>query len=151
MATSAACQQAARFVPQFKAESKKAKPNVARLAAWYKQLRACNLQRFVSAELIDAMVDGRLSEADVERIIGQDIPEPIITLPGEEAISGIVRSIRSIPDFLALITQAQTWVRVGEVIGGGILLYLGLRYLGNELGFNVPSLPIPTPARLVKR
>lgn len=45
--------------------------------------------------------------------------------------------INAIGDFFNRLTQAQTWIRVGEVVAGGLLLYLGLKAVVTPAGANV--------------
>jgi hypothetical protein len=46
--------------------------------------------------------------------------------------------------FLGLLVQPQTWIRVAEVGGGAILVYMGLKVVLRELGGpTLPSLPSP--------
>ncbi len=45
----------------------------------------------------------------------------------------------AIAQVLELLVKPSTWVRAGEVIGGGVLVYMGLRTVLRELGG--PALP----------
>lgn len=59
------------------------------------------------------------------------IEDLINPLAGEEAqaaqdITGAAGSANSVGDFLGRLTQANTWIRVGEVVVGLILLGIGL-------------------------
>lgn len=64
-----------------------------------------------------------------------------------EGISGLVGAaadvVTSVPEFLGtllkLITDAETWVRVGEFIIGLILILMGLKQLASAVGVNVPT------------
>lgn len=49
--------------------------------------------------------------------------------------------------FLGLLVRPETWIRAGEVIGGGVLLYMGVRSLLSALGAPVS---LPSPAAAVK-
>ena len=48
----------------------------------------------------------------------------------QNAVPGAA-GIESVGDFFHRLTEAQTWVRVGEVALGGILLYAGIRALAH--------------------
>jgi hypothetical protein len=43
------------------------------------------------------------------------------------AISNPLGGIQAIGDFFNRLTQPNTWIRVGEVLGGLLLVYMGLR------------------------
>lgn len=58
--------------------------------------------------------------------------EQAVTSP-VDALTGI----NAIGDFFNRLTQSATWVRVGEVVAGGLLLYLGLKAVVAPSGANV--------------
>lgn len=47
--------------------------------------------------------------------------------------------LAAIAQVLGLLTKPATWIRAGELIGGGVLVYMGLRTVLRELGG--PALP----------
>lgn len=51
-----------------------------------------------------------------------------LTGPGSSAVPGIggaLTGVNAIGDLAQRLTQAHTWVRVGEFVAGGLLLYMG--------------------------
>lgn len=53
-------------------------------------------------------------------------------LPGPTGPPGSPLSgIQNVGDFFHRLTEQSTWIRVGEVIGGGILLFIGVRALAH--------------------
>jgi hypothetical protein len=51
---------------------------------------------------------------------------------GHDIVQGAgLAPLASVGDFFHRLTESQTWIRVGEVIGGGIVLYVGLRALAS--------------------
>lgn len=65
--------------------------------------------------------------------------------PGQPAISNAVSSnlggLQAVGDFFNRLTEANTWIRVGEVVAGLLLLYLGVNALfkGTAAGNAVDS------------
>lgn len=61
--------------------------------------------------------------------------------PVEEAAGGLSSGLSSVGDFFSALTNVETWIRIGEVLAGAVLLYLGLKSL---TGAELPSgIPIP--------
>lgn len=55
--------------------------------------------------------------------------------------------LEAVGAFLGLLVRPETWVRVAEVGGGAVLVYLGLRSVLRALdGPNLPALPTPGAA-----
>lgn len=51
---------------------------------------------------------------------------------GHDIVQGAgLAPLASVGDFFHRLTESQTWIRVGEVIGGGIVVYVGLRALAS--------------------
>jgi len=50
-----------------------------------------------------------------------------------------LKLVTSVPEFLGKLTDPVTWIRVAEVLGGAVLVYMGLRTVLAELGG--PRLP----------
>lgn len=67
----------------------------------------------------------------------------VYTIPSPgNPLSGIA----AIGDFFNRLTQAQTWIRVGEVAAGGLLLYLGLKAVVTPAGQNVGKQTVKSTA-----
>lgn len=65
-----------------------------------------------------------------------------------EAVGTVTNPLESFADFVRLLSDVKTWIRVGQVIGGSVVLLVGLRMLAREVGAPVPSLPrLPARAR----
>lgn len=45
--------------------------------------------------------------------------------------SSLISEVGAVGDFFHRLTEKTTWVRVGEVVGGGILLFIGVRALAH--------------------
>jgi hypothetical protein len=56
----------------------------------------------------------------------------------EGGIGGIGEGLAAVGNFFTLLVSVQFWIRVGEVIGGAILLYMGLK---NLTGVGVSDIP----------
>lgn len=72
----------------------------------------------------------------------------------------VLGQVASVADFLGVLTQARTWVRVAEVLGGAVVGVLALRMLGRaleqpglaNLGSGiVNAVPVARAARAIKR
>jgi hypothetical protein len=69
-------------------------------------------------------------------VIEGTVPAPLkdvnqaVTSVGADALS-TTSALGEVGDFFHRITEGQTWVRVGEVALGGILLYAGIRALAS--------------------
>jgi hypothetical protein len=51
---------------------------------------------------------------------------------GHDLVSGAgLAPLASVGDFFHRLSEKQTWIRVGEVVGGGILLFIGVRALAS--------------------
>jgi hypothetical protein len=63
-------------------------------------------------------------------------PGTVGGLPGGGGISNPLSGVNAIGDFFNRLTQPNTWVRVGEVVAGVLLVYLGLSATmrGTEVG-----------------
>jgi hypothetical protein len=59
------------------------------------------------------------------------------TPPGKE-VQRVGGGIGSLEGLIEILTNTQTWLRVGEVLGGAVLIYLALKALTGQ------SLPIPS-------
>lgn len=46
---------------------------------------------------------------------------------------------------LGTLTSARTWLRVVEVIGGGLLILMAIKQLASEAGVKMPSMPAVIP------
>lgn len=69
-------------------------------------------------------------------------PEDLIE-PGIGGLGGIniPNPLEALGSFFSLLTSGETWLRIGEVLGGVILLFLGLKGL---TGVELPSaVPVP--------
>lgn len=53
---------------------------------------------------------------------------------GKQAVANAnpLQGVAAIGDFFSRLTQGNTWVRVGEVIAGLLLLYVGVNALGRD-------------------
>ena len=51
-------------------------------------------------------------------------------------------SIKSPLDFLKKLLQADLWLRIGQVVGGSILLGMGLFLLMKQIGLSAPTTPL---------
>ncbi len=60
-------------------------------------------------------------------------------IPG--LIGKAVDAATAIPDFLKMLTRAETWVRVGEFVIGLILILMGLKQFLDVLGVGFPKIP----------
>jgi hypothetical protein len=58
-----------------------------------------------------------------------------------------LQGIAAIGDFFQRLTQPQTWVRVGEVALGGILVYAGVRALSHGSAVVSASRPVTRPVK----
>ena len=56
---------------------------------------------------------------------------------GNNRIVDPLTGLNAIGDFFNRLTDSHTWVRVGEVVAGGMLLYLGLKAVVTPAGQNV--------------
>lgn len=61
--------------------------------------------------------------------------------PLGEAGQGAIGAISSLAGFLELLTSGELWLRIGEILAGGVLLILGLKSL---TGAELPSV-VPVP------
>jgi hypothetical protein len=50
-----------------------------------------------------------------------------------------ISGLAAIGDFFARLTQANTWIRVGEFVAGGLILYVGLKALVSPPGQQVAT------------
>lgn len=48
---------------------------------------------------------------------------------GKDAASGALSGINAVGDLAHRLTEASTWIRVGEIVAGGLLLYIGIQAL----------------------
>lgn len=92
-----------------------------------------------------AFVGWYLSRAQIGKALGQSLGQAV----GEagKAINQIVKGtgaglaplggIAGIGDFFGRLTEASTWIRVAEVLAGGLILYLGLKAVVTPAGKNV--------------
>lgn len=58
-----------------------------------------------------------------------------------DAVGNVLSPIQAVAKFLGALTQAATWIRVGLVLGGAILIFIALRMLAGLSA--VPSIPSP--------
>lgn len=70
-------------------------------------------------------------------------PEGLIEpgIGGELNLPSIPNPLEAIGNFFSLLTSGETWLRIGEVLAGVILLFLGLK---NLTGAELPSV-VPVP------
>lgn len=61
-------------------------------------------------------------------------------------VTPIVDSIGSVVDFLQLLAQANTWIRVAKVTGGVLSIAIGLVVLTHAMGVPLPKVPTVTKA-----
>lgn len=54
------------------------------------------------------------------------------------AVSGVADAASAVPDFLAKLSNPGLWVRVAEIVGGGILIILGIMQLAGQ---GMPGIP----------
>jgi hypothetical protein len=64
------------------------------------------------------------------------------SLPGADAVSGVIDTVESVPHFLGLLSDVGTWERVGYVAAGLALGAFGVYAVVRSLGIN-PPVPIP--------
>lgn len=57
--------------------------------------------------------------------------------PSPNPVSNTLSGLNAIGDFFGRLTESQTWVRVGEVVAGGLILYLGLKAIVTPAGRDV--------------
>jgi hypothetical protein len=73
-------------------------------------------------------------------------------LPGGTTGSGVAHDIgaavtplAAIGDFFHRLTEQQTWVRVGEVVAGGIVLFIAVKALVHQSGAAKATRPVTKP------
>lgn len=59
--------------------------------------------------------------------------------------------LAAIGDFFARLTEASTWIRVGEFVGGGLILYVGLKAVVAPEGANVGARTVKQTATSATR
>jgi hypothetical protein len=64
-----------------------------------------------------------LAQAQADKLNGAAASANPLTSPASNPLTGL----NALGDFAQRLTQAQTWVRVGEVVAGLILIYVGLK------------------------
>jgi hypothetical protein len=82
------------------------------------------------------------TEAEAKKVQNPQ-PSPENPVP---ALSGL----NAIGDFFARLTEASTWIRVGEVVAGGLLLYVGVKALVTPAGANVGKRTVKDTASHIK-
>jgi hypothetical protein len=79
--------------------------------------------------------------------IGVKPPNPALPFPFNfiPSVSGV--SLPNLPgpfdegaNFFAKLTDSMTWVRVGEFVAGGVLVYMGLRQFAKVYDVNLPGI-----------
>lgn len=65
--------------------------------------------------------------------------------PVGDAVDATAGALAAVGRFLGALLQASTWVRVAEVIGGGVLAFYGIKLLSRELGG--PEIRLPGGGR----
>lgn len=75
----------------------------------------------------------------------------VITLPGggiipiipgihiPNPIGGATDALGNLSKFVTKLGDATTYVRIGEFVAGGILVFMGLKQLANVLGVKIPG------------
>jgi hypothetical protein len=71
------------------------------------------------------------SEADAKAFISEES-----STFGSGNVPGLT-GLAAIGDFFARLTEANTWLRVGEFVAGGLILYVGLKAIVTPEGQNV--------------
>ena len=64
------------------------------------------------------------------------------TKPAVQEVKTIIKDTKSVGDFLGMLSSADFWLRVGQVIGGAILLGMGLFLLMKQIGLAAPTTPL---------
>ena len=67
-----------------------------------------------------------------------------------DVISAPVKAALAIPEFLAMLANKSTWVRVGEGVLGVVCLCYGLVLIAKDLGASVPSVGALTKVMVKK-
>ena len=69
-----------------------------------------------------------IAEAKKEFPNGADPGGPLTGALKHDVVQGAgLAPLASVGDFFHRLTESQTWIRVGEVVGGGIILFIGVR------------------------
>lgn len=70
-------------------------------------------------------------------------------IPSAPDLPNPLSGINAVGDFFQRLTQPATWTRVGEVLLGGILVYVGVRALAHGSGSSPATKPVTKPAKKV--
>jgi hypothetical protein len=71
---------------------------------------------------------------------------------GHDVVQGAgLAPLTSIGDFFHRLTESQTWIRVAEVIGGGLVLFIGVRALTSQTAVSTATKSVTRPAKKVVR
>jgi hypothetical protein len=80
-----------------------------------------------------------------------NLPEPKklqqAGIPTAPDLPNPLSGVNAIGDFFQRLTQPATWTRVGEVLLGGILVYVGVRALAHGAGSSPAARPVTKPAK----
>ncbi|HEX5494521.1 MAG TPA: hypothetical protein VFX70_08130, partial [Mycobacteriales bacterium] len=74
------------------------------------------------------------------------IPGVGITPGGGLTPANPIPGLAQVGDFFAALTQANTWIRVAKVLGGGLLLVIGIAHItgaGNAVATAARKVPVP--------
>jgi hypothetical protein len=74
------------------------------------------------------------------------VPGIDITPGGSLTPANPIPGLTQIGDFFAALTQANTWIRVAKVLGGGLLLVIGIAHItgaGNAVAQTARKVPVP--------
>jgi hypothetical protein len=72
-------------------------------------------------------------------ILGEIVKNPIASW--KEGIGDVLSPLAAVGKFLAALLEVKTWIRVAEVGGGSLMLYLGVRAILQDVG----GVTLPSP------
>lgn len=70
------------------------------------------------------------TEAAAKAFAKESVPKRVVgNVPGGSSAEGALSGVDAIGDFFSRLSEANTWIRVGEFAAGTLLLYVGLKGL----------------------
>ncbi len=65
--------------------------------------------------------------------------DTFIQTPGDATGMVVDAALGPIDEFVALLSKGETWIRIGQFVGGGALVIVALVVLSKELGIKIPT------------
>lgn len=57
----------------------------------------------------------------------------------EHTANAVVNPLEAVSDFLGKLLEPVTWIKVGEFVGGAVLVLMGIKALAASAGVNIPT------------